>query len=167
MWWFLFIAVVVYLAIKILDAVANNDQHSLSVQHRNSSDIEWMFPTKVVGVSHRNGDRHSRQKIIREHCHGGQRVRLVREPNNKFDSNAISVWTSDGLQIGYLSAEIARIAVEKHEAEDLIAEISEVTGGEDHKYFGVNLRVGKRIETQSPKPVQQGPVAVTDNKEPF
>lgn len=108
------------------------------------SDVQWMFHTKVVGVSHRNRDRRSRQKIIRESCSVGDRLTLIPEPENKFDENAIGVWTRDGQQVGYLSSEIARVAAEKGETADLVAQITEVTGGDSGQYFGVNIRIGKR-----------------------
>ena len=77
---------------------------------RADSDVEWMFPTKVAGVSHRNKDRKNRQQIIRNSCREGQRVRLIPEPDNRHDENAIGVWTEYGEQIGYLNSTVARIA---------------------------------------------------------
>ncbi len=168
MLWFVLIAAVLYILVKIGGALTTNQRSSGAVAIQHSAGVEWMFHTKVVGVSHRNQDRHSRQKIIREHCCEGQRVRLVPEPNNKFDSNAISVWTDGGLQIGYLNANLARIATEKHEVEDLIAEISAVTGG-GYKTSGVNLRIGKAKRAAAPTHalVHAQNISSPDDDEPF
>jgi hypothetical protein len=105
-------------------------------------EIEWMFPTKVAGVSHRNRDRTNRQQIIRDTCREGQRVRLIREPNNRYDENAIGVWTEYGEQIGYLNADVARIARDKHQVDSLVGEIIGVRGGDDGHSYGVVLRLG-------------------------
>jgi len=112
------------------------------------SDVEWMFPTKVAGVSHRNKDRKSRQQIIRDSCREGQRVRLIPEPDNRYDENAIGVWTEYGEQIGYLDANIARIAYDKHQVDSLVAEIIGVRSGDEGHHCEVTLRLGLRKEKQ-------------------
>jgi hypothetical protein len=68
---------------------------------------------KVVGVTFANEDGTSRRAIIQEmvpmfekgYKHG---IDLVREPENKFDPNAIKV-IADGMQIGYIGKEYASI----------------------------------------------------------
>ena len=60
----------------------------------------------VVGVSHRNNDRKSRQAIIRQ-VEVGDQLDLVREPANLYDSNAIMVRHALG-QIGYIDKASAR-----------------------------------------------------------
>ena len=57
--------------------------------------------TKVVGVTFDN-----RQEVIAR-LHRDDRVWLDMEPENVFDSNAISVCRSNGEQIGYLNRRLA------------------------------------------------------------
>ena len=53
-----------------------------------------------------------REQIIRRHCHEGIKVRLVREPKNEHDPNAIAVYLIVGIlpffrspmMIGYVNA---------------------------------------------------------------
>ena len=52
-----------------------------------------------------------RARIIRKHCQEGREVHLKREPNNKYDKNAIAVYLiipgwlwSSKKQIGYIQA---------------------------------------------------------------
>ena len=97
------------------------------------------------GVTFRNKDRRSRQKIIRERCYVGQFVKLVPEPENKHDENAIAVYLPSGEQIGYFNWNVARIAAEKDETAQLVAKVKEIVGGEkDKPTLGVVLKVGKR-----------------------
>lgn len=70
---------------------------------------------KVVGVTFRNeGTGESRREIIRELAakYGDNfrdiNVEIKREPDNKYDANAVMVLT-DGKQIGYLGREYAAI----------------------------------------------------------
>jgi hypothetical protein len=62
--------------------------------------------TKVAGVSYRNHDGTSRQKII-PRCRAGELLRLEHEPDNPHDINAIRILRQDGGQIGYLPRELA------------------------------------------------------------
>jgi hypothetical protein len=101
------------------------------------------FHTKVVGVTHRNADGSSRQKII-HNCSVGDRLELVREPDNHRDSNAIKVcW--QGEQLGYISADIAfRLADEIDRGGKFAASISDLTGGTDRAPTrGVNIKIDK------------------------
>lgn len=61
----------------------------------------------VVGAAHRNADGSDRALEI-DQCIAGEPVALVPEPENKFDPYAIAVFSSRGIQIGYVSAERAR-----------------------------------------------------------
>lgn len=65
---------------------------------------------KVVGVTFKNDDGSSRaDKIIEMSQHKETVViRLEREPQNKFDPNAIKV-IADGVQIGYIGKDYAGI----------------------------------------------------------
>jgi ribosomal protein L37AE/L43A len=60
----------------------------------------------VAGVSHANRDGTSRQKII-SRCALGEILRMVGEPTNPVDPNAVAVVRLNGEQIGYLSRDDA------------------------------------------------------------
>lgn len=62
---------------------------------------------KVVGVTFTNEDGTSRQGIIRELCDHDE-ITLRREPTNRYDTNAIAVFTEIG-QVGYIGKDYATI----------------------------------------------------------
>lgn len=62
----------------------------------------------VVGVTFNNEDGTSRQQIL-ETVNSGDILKLVREPGNVYDINAIKVDTEDGRQIGYIGKQYAEI----------------------------------------------------------
>lgn len=65
------------------------------------------FETRVSGVTHRNLDGTSRQQAIQS-CRVGDRVELIRDPENPFDPLAVKVCRLEGDQIGYLPAAVVR-----------------------------------------------------------
>lgn len=58
----------------------------------------------VVGAQYPNADGSDRRQAIAE-CAIGELVELRPEPNNRFDNLAVGVWSSKGMQLGYLTAE--------------------------------------------------------------
>jgi DNA helicase IV len=60
-----------------------------------------VFETGVVGMRYGGGMENAR------HLSTGDFVRLQREPGNPYDRNAILVMTSEGAQLGYVSAKVA------------------------------------------------------------
>lgn len=101
------------------------------------------FYTKVVGVTFEN-----RQKVVA--ClRDGEKLKLVREPANLHDSNAIRVETGAGIQIGYLNARLAKhFASLLDRGEEYETYVSQVTGGSDRNY-GVNVVIQKVREESS------------------
>lgn len=82
------------------------------------------FNTKVVGVTFEN-----RQSVLST-LEAGVELSLVREPNNEYDSNAISVRLQNGIQLGFLNRHLARrIAPVMDEGVEYDAAVSSVTGG--------------------------------------
>lgn len=61
---------------------------------------------EVVGESFDNEDGTSRQAILAR-CQEGDYIELRRQPKNKYDKNAIGVFTELG-QIGHVSRELAK-----------------------------------------------------------
>jgi single-stranded-DNA-specific exonuclease len=93
------------------------------------------FYTKVVGVTFEG-----RQEIIKEEVNKGDLLTLEREPDNKYDSNAIKVLTDNKKQIGFLKAELAKhLAPYLDNGVEYKAIASDITGGDDGRSLGVNL----------------------------
>jgi len=61
-----------------------------------------IIETNIAGVSFEG-----RQELLKS-LHIGQLVRLVREPQNQHDPNAIKITIEDGLSIGYINRNLAR-----------------------------------------------------------
>src|SRR5512147_46342 len=98
--------------------------------NRDSEGVQRMntktYFTKVVGVTYEN-----RQSVIKKLV-GNEPCRLVPEPENPYDSNAIAVLvsTSSGVQqIGYLKHEFAAKVAPLMEGEPLMCKINAITGG--------------------------------------
>lgn len=60
------------------------------------------WTVEVVGESHANADGSSRQAELAR-CSVGEEVKLVPEPTNRFDPEALAVFSARGVQIGYLA----------------------------------------------------------------
>jgi len=65
-----------------------------------------IFATKVVGATYKNPDGINRQQIIKI-CTAGEKIKLIREPNNPHDLCAIGVFRESGEQIGYLARHVS------------------------------------------------------------
>jgi len=65
-----------------------------------------IFATKVVGATYKNPDGINRQQIIKI-CTAGEKIKLIREPNNPHDVCAIGVFRESGEQIGYLARHVS------------------------------------------------------------
>jgi hypothetical protein len=104
------------------------------------------FFSKLVGVTHLNEDGSPRQAIIKE-CRSGERLRLVREPNNQYDPCAVAVHRLTGEQLGYLSRDVAaEIAPRLDRGSPVDVEVAQVTGGGwwiFRKTRGINVRITK------------------------
>ena len=62
----------------------------------------------VVGIDFPNDDKtKSNRRMELLLCPPGEPMDLVLEPKNPHDANAIGVWSSRGVQVGYVSAERA------------------------------------------------------------
>ncbi len=96
------------------------------------------FYTKVVGVTFDN-----RQDLVRQ-LNPGEKLYLVREAANAHDANAIRIERADGSQVGYLHARLAKnLAPYIDRGEHFTAMVSQVTGGEDDRSYGVNIIIQK------------------------
>jgi hypothetical protein len=62
--------------------------------------------TKIVGITFKNEDGTVGEQLI-ERCKRFDFLRLVPEPNNRFDPNAMGVCLENGSRIGYLESRLA------------------------------------------------------------
>ena len=94
---------------------------------------------KVVGVTFTNEDTGiPRQKILSQ-LDNSSAVFLEREPNNKFDKNAVKVMTLIG-QVGYIGKDYASILSEMMDAGRVFkADIAEVDIYKNNYYMQVNI----------------------------
>lgn len=101
------------------------------------------FFTKIAGVTYRNKNRTSRQRLIGL-CRVGEALVLEREPDNPVDPNAIKVLRATGEQLGYIPAHVAAsgLARDLDRGEHPRCRISALTGG-DGLTRGVNLEIGE------------------------
>ena len=110
------------------------------------------FKTKVVGVTFDNLDGSSRQNAI-GNLQLGQRLTLVWNPNDSYDSNAIMVCGEGSMShveisscIGHLKADLA-VDLVKHihnkNSEGIYAEVSKFLGGtRDKPTLGCVIEIG-------------------------
>jgi HIRAN domain len=75
----------------------------------------------VAGTGFPNADGSARNAIIRNYCKPGMKVHLVREPNNKYDSDAIAVYIAIPRLFGLLGSSLAQIGYIKAGAADSLA----------------------------------------------
>ncbi len=106
------------------------------------------FYTKLAGVRQEQGgvshpkDSMSPQLLLRK-CRSGQELKLIREPLDKLDKNAIKVCLSTGEQLGWINKDLTQrgLAEDLDRGTTVEAEISEVTGGAFSKLEGCNIKV--------------------------
>jgi hypothetical protein len=100
---------------------------------------DW-FPSKVVGVSHRNDDHTSRQAAIRK-LNILDSLELEPEPTNPYDKDAIRVLNEDDRQIGYLEKRLAgETSRAMRKGVHFLCFILDVTG-DDQPTRGVNIAI--------------------------
>lgn len=117
--------------------------------------METVFETrtKIVGVI-----RGNRQDLLEELSEMDD-IRLVREPNNPHDENAIAVLNPNGEKLGYIRSGLAKELVsymKLYPDAVLIGEILEITGDEVGKNYGCNIEVSlvRLHYTTCPSPMQ-------------
>lgn len=97
--------------------------------------IQRDFHSKIAGAS-------NYQDAIK-HCKAGERLWLVREPNNPYDRNAISVWNQGKELIGYIGKDLAAdLAGQMDRGQWIEVTVSELTGGTpDKPHVGCNIHI--------------------------
>jgi single-stranded-DNA-specific exonuclease len=99
--------------------------------------VTYQIVTKIVGVTYDN-----RQAVIGK-LQVGEEVRLVRDPQNPFDANAIQVVNLNGQQCGFLSRDLAAKLADSFDrlGQPVKAIVLSLTGGYYiGSYLGANIR---------------------------
>ncbi len=113
------------------------------------------FYSKVAGVTHKQGGVDPQRLLQR--CRSGQELRLVRDPENQYDKNAIKVCLPTGEQLGWIDKDVAArdLAKEIDRGDRIKVVVSQVTGGTRSKPDrGCNIKItnyGKAIVRQEPR----------------
>jgi hypothetical protein len=100
------------------------------------------FFTKIAGVTHEG-----RQRVIAR-CSVGERLLLVRDPNNDFDTGAIKVMRLNGEQLGFIPAHVSRgddpsgLALRMDRGDKYQCRISNLTG-RGKEALGVNIEIAQ------------------------
>lgn len=104
-------------------------------EYENIADAE-SFHTKLAGVSFEG-----RQSVVTRLTEGTP-LRLVREPDNPYDTNAIALMDPIGDQVGFFNRRLAAaLASEVDAGVSYSVTVTEVTGGEEERSRGVNVLV--------------------------
>lgn len=110
------------------------------------------FHTKLVGVTFEG-----RQDVVSS-LEPGTPLRLERQPDNPHDPNACALFAPDGRQAGFFNRRLAAaLAPLIDDGLELDVTVTDVTGGEEGKPFGVNVLVSQRGE--------EGEAATDDSEE--
>ena len=99
------------------------------------------YTHKVVGVSHTNSNGTSRQKYISK-MREGDKVILVRDPDNPADGNAIQALNEDRQQIGFIDrSRASELAPQMDNGYVVEAWVDRILGGESGKSYGVVIGI--------------------------
>jgi hypothetical protein len=112
-------------------------------------DFDKKYWAKVAGTNHLNDDGSSRQAILSQ-CQPRDFLRLILEPDNPVDPDAVKVVRQDGKQIGYLPKRVAA-TMQTHfrNGEHWEAVLTEITGinPHPHPWQGANICLVRRKHT--------------------
>ncbi len=93
------------------------------------------FYTKAVGVTYGNRQQNISTLKVED------KLKLVHEPNNKFDSNALLITTESGLEIGYISKCYNQNLLAKMQDGELKSVTVANITGDGYANKGVNLKI--------------------------
>lgn len=109
------------------------------------------FYSKVAGITKKNQDGSSRQDIAGSYARKGTKLIPKREPDNKYDPNAVGLWIhassclfgSKDYQVGYLESRVAEELAGFIDSGGVVnIEVTEITGGYgDKKNVGLNIKI--------------------------
>ncbi len=91
--------------------------------------IRRSFHSKILGVTAKNEDGSSRQRLIKR-LRVGTVLMLVRDPGNRYDPNTIEVCTRKGKMLGYLNRDLAEeMSPQIDSGTHVECVVSDLTGG--------------------------------------
>lgn len=97
------------------------------------------FNTKLAGVTFEG-----RQDALAR-LESGSLLRLERQPDNEYDTNACALFDTHGAQVGFLNRRLAAVlAPVLDSGVEYDVEVTEVTGGDNGRSLGVNVLLGRR-----------------------
>lgn len=111
-----------------------------------------LYPVGLAGESFANADGSSRQAEIAR-CIVGERVSLVREPDNPYDPNAILACSARGIGLGYVSRDKAMWMAEILDRDAHLQAVIFRAGHDDRGNWGVVLSVSTSKE-EDPRNLQ-------------
>lgn len=122
------------------DLFARADEIIAREEYRGIEDAE-SFHTKLAGVTFDD-----RQAVVARLVPGTP-LRVVREPENPHDPNAIALHDAHGLQVGYFNRRLAGVLAPVLDAGvEYDVEVSNVTGADRGGALGVNVLVVRRLD---------------------
>lgn len=101
---------------------------------------------KVAGVTFEGRQAHIAK------LHGGEPCKIVPEPENPYDKNALAVHVATGgmiYHVGYVPRDIAAVVAVYLDGESLIAKVVEVLGGFETRE-GETASLGLRVMVEFP-----------------
>lgn len=94
------------------------------------------FTSKVAGVTFEN------RQVLVSKVQQGEFIGLLREPDNKYDKNAIKVMNQHGMQLGYIPKDLARdLAKYMDLGISFNAVCKYPTGGSDGLSYGLVIEI--------------------------
>ncbi len=102
---------------------------------------------KVVGVSFKNKEYAVDRQTIIKKLHGEEQIYLKREPNNRFDKNAVAVVlkrSSGDFKLGYVRSELAGLLSDFWKDYKFTARIREIFKGNEEERISWGLRIDIR-----------------------
>lgn len=124
------------------DLFAHAEEILVREEYGGIADAE-SFHTKLAGVTFEG-----RQAVL-ENLVVGEPLRIERQPENPYDTNAIALFDPRGEQVGFLNRRLAAVlapVIDSGVEYDI--EITDVTGGDEGRTFGVNVLVSRRGTAQ-------------------
>lgn len=109
------------------------------------------MPTRTLNIKVAGVTFEGRQLIIAE-LSGNEPCKIVPEPENKYDRNALAVYVahkSGVFHVGYIPKEYAAEIAPHLEGESVVGAVSEVTGGFETR-SGETASLGLRICVEIP-----------------
>jgi len=135
-WWYspTGVAIVTLLSVPFLFA----DRILARGDYERIADAE-SFHTKLAGVSFEG-----RQEVVAR-LTPGTPLRVVRQPDNEFDPNAIAILDPHGDQVGFLNRRLSGVLAKSVDAGvEYDVEVTDVTGGGEGRSLGVNVLLTRR-----------------------